>query len=648
MWLYFRRRPLTAFLSALFIFGAHSETNAETNRAEANARIVAVGGSILEVRSGNTLVRHDGARSGEVVFSTPDTPDGLPQVIKRLTCDSKAVDRCIVGYAPPGSDRARWRSLDLATGRSIPGWPEIGITNATLEAVSFSGGIAVWSATALSERKPGDLPSGLYVTKAGGPPTVAGRVRMTDDGQLPRGWFVQMDGGHHILVADKELSLLDVTGRTLFAGFGTDGFVTAHGTTAFAISRADLRSRSGRVLPAGSLLHLPFTTALGGTTGWSPMYVADVHGPPLRSQHTRRELNDVGASLAFFGGRALAVADQAGHTRLVELCRQSGDLTAVTVRELGDDAAAIGLMAGAGAEGILNVARPDGQLAQWVIRFESERTGADPFAPCGERAPTLNQASTGTKTQTQERRGPAIVRHEARAPDGQTVSYAVLGDPSQGGRALVRAYGAYGEPAREWLTNSLEKAWIEQGGVVIVPVLRGDGGRDAAWAAQGRGNLKTRTVDDLLAVVEDVRRRGIGGGGLVTVSGASAGAFVAAKAALRRPDLFRAAVLLSGALDLQVLAAGRDPNLAEFGSAEGGFPRWYGGVRAPAKQAPIFILVHDKGDERTLLANSQNFQVYAQSLGYRAGLLTTEGASHGDIDAPALTQVIMEQIGSPR
>lgn len=235
-----------------------------------------------------------------------------------------------------------------------------------------------------------------------------------------------------------------------------------------------------------------------------------------------------------------------------------------------------------------------------------------------------------------------LSRGEAVTPDGMHVPYTVFSNGAHPARVIVRGYGAYGIPVTDYLSSELERAWVAKGNAVVVPVLRGDGGRGKTWEEQGRGDYKARASSDLIAVVEDLRKRGI-----ISISqrvdllGISAGAFTSAKAALFRPDLFDAILLVSGALDLNVIGASQPADTAEFGPVAGGFERWFGAKPASGNAAPRFLLVHDVQDDRAIIENSIEFARYLKSLGYHGGLIETRGQGHGGIDDAKTIAAVM-------
>jgi prolyl oligopeptidase len=140
-------------------------------------------------------------------------------------------------------------------------------------------------------------------------------------------------------------------------------------------------------------------------------------------------------------------------------------------------------------------------------------------------------------------------QHAATSADGPRVPYYVVRpkDLRFDGHAaaLVTAYGGFGIsflPA--YLSSEFQSdfAWpmMAAGAIHVHANIRGGGEFGPAWhhAAQGRGH--PRGIEDLIAVAEDVKRRGLAG--RLGFVGASNGGLLATAAAVKRPDLFQAVV----------------------------------------------------------------------------------------------------------
>ena len=92
--------------------------------------------------------------------------------------------------------------------------------------------------------------------------------------------------------------------------------------------------------------------------------------------------------------------------------------------------------------------------------------------------------------------------------------------------------------------------WVEAGGLVAVPTLRGGGEYGQGWHAAGARENKQRAIDDLLAAADWLVGSHYTNADHLTVSSDAHGALVAAAAVIQRPELFRAAVLTAPIVDM--------------------------------------------------------------------------------------------------
>jgi oligopeptidase B len=107
------------------------------------------------------------------------------------------------------------------------------------------------------------------------------------------------------------------------------------------------------------------------------------------------------------------------------------------------------------------------------------------------------------------------------------------------GAVLLYGYGAYGHSLDpEFL--SLRLSLLDRGVAYAVAHVRGGGELGKDWHEAGRGLRKETSVTDFLACADALLARGIAAPGRIGAMGESAGGFLVAAAANRRPDLFAA------------------------------------------------------------------------------------------------------------
>ncbi|WP_128572173.1 prolyl oligopeptidase family serine peptidase [Chryseobacterium sp. P1-3] len=113
---------------------------------------------------------------------------------------------------------------------------------------------------------------------------------------------------------------------------------------------------------------------------------------------------------------------------------------------------------------------------------------------------------------------------------------------------LMDCYGAFGESAIPFFAKSY-LLWVNQGGIVAVPHVRGGGEKGAQWHIDGKKNKKPNTWKDLIASAEYLIDRKFTSPEKIAIWGASAGGIAIGRAITERPELFKAAVIESGVLN---------------------------------------------------------------------------------------------------
>jgi prolyl oligopeptidase len=187
--------------------------------------------------------------------------------------------------------------------------------------------------------------------------------------------------------------------------------------------------------------------------------------------------------------------------------------------------------------------------------------------------------------------GPAPVRYEV-------VARAV--DEADGAQraALVVGYGGWNAltPTRTYPAALMP--FIEAGGVVVLPHLRGEGTYGIEQWRDGRRRARQNSFDDLYSVVEDIVQRGLANQDRVAIYGASNGGLLVGAAITQRPELFAAAVAAVPLLDMARFVRER---FAEHFMREYGDPRDPDDARALRSFSPYHNVSADSTHPPTLI-----------------------------------------------
>jgi prolyl oligopeptidase len=143
------------------------------------------------------------------------------------------------------------------------------------------------------------------------------------------------------------------------------------------------------------------------------------------------------------------------------------------------------------------------------------------------------------------------VRYPSR--DGTVVSMFVVhqkGMPLDGRNpTYLTGYGGFNISMSPGFSRSL-LLWLEQGGVVAVPNLRGGGEYGEEWHQGGMLARKQNTFDDFIAAAEFLIREKYTSPAHLAIAGGSNGGLLMGAVLTQRPDLFRAVLVQVPLLDM--------------------------------------------------------------------------------------------------
>ncbi len=205
--------------------------------------------------------------------------------------------------------------------------------------------------------------------------------------------------------------------------------------------------------------------------------------------------------------------------------------------------------------------------------------------------------------------------------------------------AYLTGYGGFNISMTPGFSRSL-LAWLEQGGVVAVPNLRGGGEYGEGWHQAGMLAHKQNSFDDFIAAAEYLIREGYTRPERLAVAGGSNGGLLMGAVLTQRPELFRAVVIQVPLLDMLRYHRFLIARLwiPEYGSAED--PEQFRWLRAyspyhhvvPGTPYPAVLLATAVSDTRVdpLHARKMAARLQAATASDRPVLLRLETqAGHG-------------------
>lgn len=536
-----------------------------------------------------------------------------------VVCARDDASVCLLGFRSRTDDGDIWflaRPGDLASG--LVGISRLDGT-AVHDLLAANGGAILFS-------RAGGEGSGLQLStlaEAGPSVPIGSRVFVNQSGIAS--FLRRSDGGYDILALEAGSPVLwalyNQAGHRLGQEVATSRFYSVSGRNIVAAVAPEAASTN--LGGGGLVLASPPETASG------PWRKARLFADPDLVVTDRAFEEPADSSIALLNGSLLAVVAGSTGTAVREICGRPGATRTAALSQPIEGYADATVDAGGDLAVVTGVSRW-GDIRQVLV--SGSGAAPAPLRACDSPALTVHEL-----TPALERPTLTSTFHSVQGPRGRTPTYVVLGIPGASGRVLVRPYGAFNLPVQEYALGELERQWLGRGGRLLIPTLTGDARPGAG--ASGAGDYKAVTTEELMAVVNDASAHGVGAPGEYVLSGSSAGAFVAAKAALTHPGMFRAVLLFAGALDLEALNGTRT-DVREFGDPAGGFDRWYSGIPAPSV-APRFLLWHAENDQRAPVASSRSFARYITSLGYKGEMTISDRGGHlvgtrDDTAAPAL------------
>jgi len=237
----------------------------------------------------------------------------------------------------------------------------------------------------------------------------------------------------------------------------------------------------------------------------------------------------------------------------------------------------------------------------------------------------------------------------ATSKDGTVVDYFLLRprSPAKGPYPLLMTgYGAFGLSFRPGYFDGVVggpalKLWLEKGGALAIPAIRGGGERGAAWHQAAIREQRQNSYDDFIAVAEHLIDSGVSAKGHVGVFGMSNGGLLAATLGTQRPDLFSAIVSdvpLTDLIRMRHMGMGAawmneygDPDVPAQAQAMLGYSP-YQNVRSGTDYSPFLVTISTE-DNRVGPGHARKFAHRLMDVGAPTYFYEDEEGGHGVSDA---------------
>ena len=121
--------------------------------------------------------------------------------------------------------------------------------------------------------------------------------------------------------------------------------------------------------------------------------------------------------------------------------------------------------------------------------------------------------------------------------------------PSKSTQVLVRGYG-YGGISYTPMFFPEYMIWLEKGGILAIPSIRGGSEFGEEWHEKGSRAYKQNSFDDFIAAIEWLHTNGYGSPKTSAIMGRSAGGLLVGAVLVQRPDLFASVYCAVPLLDM--------------------------------------------------------------------------------------------------
>ena len=247
-----------------------------------------------------------------------------------------------------------------------------------------------------------------------------------------------------------------------------------------------------------------------------------------------------------------------------------------------------------------------------------------------------------------------VIREEAVSKDGTRVPLTILkprGVKLDGNNpTLLTGYGGFNLAVSPHFSK-VDRAWLEQGGVLAVANLRGGSEFGEAWHVAGSLTRKQNVFDDFHACAQHLVKRRYTQPSKLAIEGGSNGGLLVGAAVTQHPREYKAAVAHVGYFDsLRVESSPNGVfNTTEYGSVKD--PEQFKALHAyspyhqvkDGTQYPAMLFLTGANDPRVNPLHSRKMVARLQASGTKQPvLLRTNNSGHGQ--GTALSEQIAQQV----
>ena len=233
--------------------------------------------------------------------------------------------------------------------------------------------------------------------------------------------------------------------------------------------------------------------------------------------------------------------------------------------------------------------------------------------------------------------GLGVQQLHAVSADGERIPYYHVGNGEPNAPALVYAYGGFGVPELPHYLGIIGRHWLARGGAFVLANIRGGGEFGPAWHAAAQGAArKHKSVEDLVAVAQDLAARGLSAPERIVLQGGSNGGLVCAAAYCAAPQSIGGMVCevpLTDMLRYPHLLAGASWQ-EEYGNPDAEPDRGYLKKLSPYHNLhdnqtyPPALITTNLSDDRVHPAHALKFHARLREIGVNSRLYAPEAGGH--------------------